>query len=147
LLSWRVAILPFLEQEALYNLFHLDEPWDSPHNKALISLMPPTYACPSARRTEPGLTSYRGVLGKGAPFEVTEGRRLPDFTDGTAFTIMVAEAKEAVPWTKPDELPLDDDPMTLLGRFGSPHPGGFNATFADGSVKFIKNTIAPKIFR
>src|SRR5262249_34008276 len=35
LLSWRVAILPFIEQEALYKKFKLDEPWDSPHNKKL----------------------------------------------------------------------------------------------------------------
>ena len=46
LLSWRVAILPYLEQAALYNKFHLDEPWDSPHNKALIASMPAVYACP-----------------------------------------------------------------------------------------------------
>ena len=42
-----MAILPFLEQQALYSKFKLDEPWDSPHNKALISEMPPTYLCPS----------------------------------------------------------------------------------------------------
>ena len=40
LLSWRVAILPQLEQGALYNEFHLDEPWDSEHNKALVAKMP-----------------------------------------------------------------------------------------------------------
>src|SRR5438477_2970944 len=47
LLSWRVAILPFIEQGELYNKFHTDEPWDSPHNKALLKEMPPTYLCPS----------------------------------------------------------------------------------------------------
>ena len=50
LLSWRVAILPYVEQQALYNKFKLDEPWDSPHNKALIEEMPAVYACPSGKK-------------------------------------------------------------------------------------------------
>src|SRR5262249_7254639 len=55
LLSWRVAILPFIEEEALYRQFKLDEPWDSPHNKKLIPLMPKTYAAPKRIIVEPGL--------------------------------------------------------------------------------------------
>jgi len=47
LLSWRVAILPFIEEEALYKRFKLDEPWDSPHNIALLKEMPQTYALPN----------------------------------------------------------------------------------------------------
>src|SRR5262249_54155708 len=39
LLSWRVAILPFIEQDNLYQQFHLDEPWDSEHNKKLIPML------------------------------------------------------------------------------------------------------------
>ena len=50
LLSWRVAILPFIEQQALFNEFHLDEPWDSTHNKTLIEHMPATSRCPAAAR-------------------------------------------------------------------------------------------------
>ena len=51
LLSWRVLILPYLEQDALYKEFHLDEPWDSEHNRALIDRMPATYRCPDAARS------------------------------------------------------------------------------------------------
>jgi RNA polymerase sigma factor (sigma-70 family) len=40
LLSWRVEILPYLEQHELYKLFKRDEPWDSPHNFKLLSKMP-----------------------------------------------------------------------------------------------------------
>ena len=47
LLSWRVAILPSLGYQSLYNRFRLDEPWDSPHNRALLSQMPAEFACPS----------------------------------------------------------------------------------------------------
>ena len=65
LLSWRVAILPYIEQQELYNKFKLDEPWDSPHNKALIKEMPPIYVCPSRANVEPGTTTYRVFVGQG----------------------------------------------------------------------------------
>ena len=45
LLSWRVLILPYMEQNELFSRFHLDEPWDSPHNRTLIDPIPPTYVC------------------------------------------------------------------------------------------------------
>ena len=55
LLSWRVLILPFLDQQALYDQFHLDEPWDSPHNRTLIAKMPAIFRCPAEkRRPRPG---------------------------------------------------------------------------------------------
>src|SRR5262245_19784659 len=38
--SWRVALLPYLEAQPLYNEYHFDEPWDSEHNKKLIPKMP-----------------------------------------------------------------------------------------------------------
>ena len=49
LLSWRVRILPFLGQDALYRQFHLDEPWDSPHNRTLIDKMPAVYCLPISK--------------------------------------------------------------------------------------------------
>ncbi len=66
LLSWRVAILPFIEQQNLYNEFHLDEAWDSPHNKALIARMPKTYLCPTAPVRQEGTTTYKAFVGGGA---------------------------------------------------------------------------------
>jgi RNA polymerase sigma factor (sigma-70 family) len=46
LLSWRVAILPYIVEDGLYQSFKLDEPWDSPHNKRLLERMPGLYAPP-----------------------------------------------------------------------------------------------------
>ena len=66
LLSWRVAILPYLDELALYEEFHLDEPWDSPHNRELISRMPSGYRCPSATDNTDGMTTYLGAAGPGA---------------------------------------------------------------------------------
>lgn len=146
LLSWRVAILPYIEQEPLYRQFHLDEPWDSPHNKALIASMPAIYACPSAPRgREQGQTPYQVIVGKGALFESPEGVKLQEVIDGTSNTLMIVETKEFIPWTQPDDVEFDpENPLAALGSF---HPGGFNAAFADGSVRFIKTTIAAQVLK
>jgi prepilin-type N-terminal cleavage/methylation domain-containing protein len=148
LLSWRVAILPYVEQQELYNKFKLDEPWDSPHNKALIGEVPATYLCPSRWNPQPGTTTYRLFVGKGAMFEPGQATALANITDGTSNTIMVVEAREDVPWTRPDsDLPFEPDaPASLFGA-GSPHPGGFNALLGSGAVRFIKSSIAVEIFR
>jgi prepilin-type processing-associated H-X9-DG protein len=143
-LSWRVAILPYLEQENLYKQFKLDEPWDSEHNKKLIGAMPKTYALPTAP-LKPGETYYRALVGNGAAFETIRGTRFADFTDGLSNTLLVVEAAEGVPWTKPDEL--EYDPEKPLPKFGTFSNGGFNALFGDGSVRFILPSIAEKTLR
>ncbi len=153
LLSWRVAILPYIEQQGLYNRFKLDEPWDSPHNKELIKEMPPVFVCPSRANVEPGTTTYRVFVGAGALFEKGQDTGIQQITDGTSNTLMIAESTDAVPWTKPDaELPfdpaqLDPDAKPSLFGAGSMHPGGFNASMADGSVRFFKTTINFNVFR
>ncbi|HLN29681.1 MAG TPA: DUF1559 domain-containing protein [Gemmataceae bacterium] len=138
LLSWRVHILPYLGQEALYKEFHLNEPWDSEHNKALIKRMPKVYSCPGAKGSLAGKTTYLGPVGAAMMFTGdSQGIQIKDVTDGTSNTIFVVDASDdrAVIWTKPDDLKIDaKDPLAgLVGH----HPDGFNAAFADGSVHFI----------
>ena len=155
LLSWRVRILPLLGHQALYNEFHLDEPWDSPHNKALIERMPEVFAVPEAPG-EPGTTYYRGFSGEHTFLDpkVPEGVGIASITDGTSNTIAVVEAREAVPWTKPDsDIPFGGDPLkldaiqALRGELGGHFPGGFHALFFDGSVHFIKDSINLVVLR
>jgi prepilin-type processing-associated H-X9-DG protein len=147
LLSWRVALLPFLEQQDLHNQFRLDEPWDSPHNRPLVEQMPPMFSCPSDARVEPGQTGYRIAEGPGASFPGPEGIRMRDILDGSSFTIAVFESDEHAPWTKPGGLPLPveagDAPLPL----GSFHPGGVNAMLFDGSVRFIPETVEQMVIR
>jgi len=113
----RVAILPYLAEETLYKKFKLDEPWDSPNNKALLAEMPTVYLCPSRPNPEPGLTSYQGWNGPMAFFgNPKQPASLAAITDGTSNTIAVTEAKTQRPWTKPDDLPFDPkSTVPLLG--------------------------------
>jgi prepilin-type processing-associated H-X9-DG protein len=141
LLSWRVALLPYIEQGTLYNEFKLDEPWDSPHNKKLIEKMPKIYAPPKPGKA--GYTHLQMVVGPNAlsPFDA----RMPaTFTDGTSNTIAVVEAAQPVIWTKPDDVMLTakDLPKDLKKKFGGLHPGGFNVVMWDGSVRFIKDSVS-----
>jgi len=146
LLSWRVHILPYIEETPLYKQFHLDEPWDSAHNKTLIPLMPKIYANPSSM-PRPGMANYLAVCGKGLMFDGETGRKLSEITDGTSNTIAVVEADDdrAVTWTKPDDWQFD--PQHPMAGLGHTHPGGFNAAFADGSVLFLSQSIDPKMFQ
>jgi prepilin-type processing-associated H-X9-DG protein len=139
LLSWRVSILPYLEQTALYNKFHLNEPWDSPHNKPLGDELVAVYKCPTD--AEPGVnTKYQVVVDPRSMFTgKPKGVTIREVTDGTSNTLLVVEASNSVPWSKPEDLTLSslDDPASGAG---SKHPGGFNASMADGSVRFIKSS-------
>ena len=141
LLSWRVAVLPFIEQNELYNKFKLDEPWDSANNKPLIAEMPRIFLCPSRKNPEAGTTCYCAWTGENTAFDGPNGRGRAAIPDGTSNTLHVVESSTPVIWSKPDDLAFD--PQSKLPNFGagSLHPGGFNTLFADGSVRFLKNTI------
>jgi len=143
LLSWRVHILPFIEQNALYKQFNLDEPWDSPTNKKLIARIPPTYVSPLSKAGKDGKTTYLAVTGKGSIFDGVKGLRFTDVTDGTSNTIMIVEANDtkAVFWTQPEDFPIDaKEPLAGLVR---EEMKGFLAAFADGSVRMLSATIRP----
>jgi uncharacterized protein (TIGR03067 family) len=145
LLSWRVALLPYLDQNELFIQFKLDEPWDSRHNIRLLAKMPRIYAPTGTRPNEPHLTFYQAFVGKGAAFEGERGIQVRDFVDGISQTILLVEAGEPVPWTKPEDLAYAaDQPLPKLGGL---YTDGFHILLADGSVRFVKKKFNEKILR
>ncbi|MGA2253732.1 MAG: DUF1559 domain-containing protein [Thermoguttaceae bacterium] len=146
LLSWRVAILPYVEEQALYQQFHLDEPWDSPNNKKLIEKMPKLYRSP-ASHARPGMTNYVTFRDKDSVFPGKEPVRMTDIPDGTSNTLMAVEVDDskAVIWTKPDDL--DFNPTNPLVGLGNVWHNGFIVLFCDGSVRFISTGIDPAMMK
>jgi hypothetical protein len=137
LLSWRVSILPYIEQANLYNQFKLDEPWDSAHNKQWSAIAVKVFMSPDANPiTPPGMTHYKGFAGPGTVFEPGKKVRIADITDGTSNTILFVEAGDPIPWAKPGDIPFD--PKKPLPKLALPGVEDFvNAALCDGSVRRI----------
>lgn len=135
-LSWRVHLLPLLEHQPLYSRFHLDEPWDSEHNKTLIAEMPEVFGS-----NPEGKTSLHVFVGEKVPFAMEQpGARIRDFIDGTSNTILVVRAAEETSevWTKPGGLKFDsENPYAALGNVGET----FTALFSDGSVRELPTSL------
>jgi hypothetical protein len=145
--SWRTLILPYMEQQALYRSIDLSKPWNDPVNATVLNTHLGTFYCPSATGKE-HMTTYLGIVGREFCFLPTGSRRLSEFTDGTATTLMVIEAGEenAVPWMAPvdadESVVLDFGPKSMLH-----HEGGTNVLFANGSVQFLKASVAAPVRR
>lgn len=141
-LSWRVAILPYIEQGQLYQQFKHDEPWDSEHNKRLIDKMPKVFAPVNGVKADKGHTFYQIFTGREA---IKSGMTIAQITDGTSNTLMVVESGDSVPWTRPEDMLYDSKkPLPKLGAFFN---GDFNALFMDGSVRYVRKGIDEKILR
>ena len=143
-----MAILPqLLDGRALYDQFNLNESWDSPHNKPLLSKMPSAYAIPGIG--DPMTTYYQVFVGDNTLFETRIAKvqgdansvlapravTITDVVDGTSNTLLVVEAAKAVPWTKPEDLPYSPD--ARVPALGGPFREVIHAAVADGSVRCL----------
>ncbi len=137
LYSWRVVILPYLGEKDLYAQFRPGEPWDGAHNKKLLAKMPRVFGPVRGKSDSEQMTYYQAIVGLGAGLEIRQRLIYPgSYPDGLANTIMLAEAAEAVPWSKPADLPYD--PEKPLPRLGGLFPDGFHVVMWNGDTHFFK---------
>ncbi|WP_197443223.1 DUF1559 family PulG-like putative transporter [Lignipirellula cremea] len=141
LLSWRVAILPHLGHQTLYEQFRLDEPWDSPHNLRLVDKMPEVYGA-----SADGLTRIVGFTGNGGILEPTyehyrpqleQGRSIGRVIDGISTTLFAVEAapEKAVIWTQPVDLEYNLE--SSIGDLGQLPDGKVLVVFGDSNSQAL----------
>ncbi len=150
--SWRVLILPYLDEQHLYSQIRLDEPWDSEYNSQFHTQMPSVYLCPQSQfKPDDGFASYNWVVG---PDTISDGPNATKYSDVSARlsnTIGMIEVVRTTCWMAPANnvpqehiLPdLTFSPQTM--GIGSRHPDGMNVGYLDGSVRFMKNGEASQL--
>ncbi|MGL6197028.1 MAG: DUF1559 domain-containing protein [Thermoguttaceae bacterium] len=148
--SWRVLILPYLDEQELYDSIHLDEPWDSEYNQQFHKQMPSIFRCPASVNANNTTTSYTMIVGPDAFSDSGVPTKPDEITDDLASTIMIIERKTPICWMKTDEI-SENAALNGLGidrGAGSDHAtGGANALFFDSSVRFIRKGIPVNILK
>ena len=145
LLSWRVLILPYLDCKDLYDQFHLDEPWDSDHNKQLIEKMPGFYRdYLSKLRDSSGKRTISPSAVRRPSFPARKRENRPrDRPISNPNHAGRGVGRQGRDRTKPDDFEYDEkDPIKgLVGL----NDGFFFTGWADASVDRVKASIDPKI--
>ena len=97
-LSWRVIVLPFMEENIMYDKFDFKQAWDSETNLPLAKQMPKAYGFGEGGEK----TSVCWI-------KATDKKvRFRDIRDGTSNTIMLMENPNKVAWSKPGDLSIDE---------------------------------------
>ena len=146
-LSWRVHLLPFLEENELYKKFRLDEPWNSEHNRKLIDSMPEVFRSPLAEGVEKNKTVYQVPVSSTAFYQPDEEEvaSFKDVTDGSSNTIMIVSTlpERAVIWTQPEDWKVDQkDPRSGLTN---ENKKSFWFAMMDGSVQALSSDVEPEV--
>jgi len=146
-LSWRVDLLPYIEQDSVYRLLNTSEPWDSAKNRP-VSLMAIQQYSDVEDRKDPD-TRWRVFYGEQTPFDPSRGRRstMVSITDGTSNTIMVVESGDKVTWTRFAEIPFDPNNPPSPSTFGRAEKDTFQVLMFDGSVKILKKSMSQQTFK
>lgn len=149
--SWRVLILPFIENGAPFARYRFDEPWDGPNNRKLAAEMPSVYRCPSDAPSGNN-TSYVVVTDPGTMFDGEQSTSPEEIRHRASTTLMIVEvAGESINWMAPEDLDAQQMPFTIggpgSGGISSGHAGGAEVAFADGSVRFVAMSIDANVLR
>lgn len=145
--SWRVLLLPYLDQQDLYGKIRMDEPWDSPYNRQFHDESVEFYQCPAADLA-PGQTSFAVVVGPDVSFRGAERKTLSSFGPNSANMVLVAERKQDVCWMNPTsdvlQVQAEEGVNPRYGSgigIGSHHKRGVNAGLRSGAVRFISDIV------
>ncbi len=146
--SWRVLLLPYLEEEDLYKAYDFSEPWDGPNNRKLLDRCPTIFQCPSERngREQPSSeTSYLAVIGPHTMWPGQQCVKFDDVPDGFSHTIMVVEAADTgIHWLEPRDLHVLQMNPAVNPEHGqgisSKHTGRANVALVDGAVLILPDT-------
>jgi hypothetical protein len=145
-LSWRVRLLPYLHQRELYAQFHLDEPWQGPHNERLLTRMPEAYCSPHLQPSE-GRTNLLAPVGPGTLFSVQRKLSPLEVPDDKSFTIFAVEVDDSLNavWSAPEDLQWD--PARPAAGLGGLRGGRFLALMLDGSTRLISTKADPELLK
>lgn len=149
--SWRVLILPQLDDQPLFDKYRFDEPWDGPNNRLLADSIPAIYRCPADDPTNTS-TNYVAVVGSEAAWSGERPLSIADFSDGPSGVIQLVEvASSGIHWMEPRDLHVIQMAPTVNAKAGqgisSKHIGGAHALFGDGGVRFLDEKTAAKMVR
>ncbi len=145
-LSFRVGLLPYIEQDNLYKQFDKSQAWDSPKNQQYSNIPIATFTSPYGAERASTQTPYRVFYGGGALFnEDGKPTSFAFVSDGTSNTIMMVHAAEHVPWAAPRELLYN--PTGPLPQLWAKDMTGTQILMADGSVRFVSKNVSERTLR
>jgi hypothetical protein len=152
LYSWRVLILPFMDQEHLYKNINLNEPWDSPHNKPILDSSSYAFLCPNLPDENELDTSYVMIVGPDTISDGPHSSSLHDFQDGASNTIFAVEiANSGIHWAEPRDLKADEINYRINDPdhkgISSCHKGYAHVLFGDNTVREMKDSTDPEIVK
>ena len=154
--SWRVLLLPYMDQQPLYDQHRFDEPWDGPNNRKLADQIEWTYSCPEDhpnQRSNPSVeTSYVAIVGDHTAWQGEKALTLADFVDGTSNVLLIVEVHNSgIHWMEPWDLHVSQMATVINAPhgqgIGSAHPGGAQVGLADGSVRFLRDDTPRDVLR
>ncbi|PHS18463.1 MAG: hypothetical protein COA78_02230 [Blastopirellula sp.] len=155
--SWRVLILPFMKQQALYELYDFNEPWDGPNNIKLLDQMPDVFACPGRihHTDHKNCTTYVAVVGENTAWPGAVPGTVAQITDPLDETLMLVESHvDNILWTEPRDLSLDQfnsgehkqHDGHQMSSFFYRYYNGRNALMADGSVQYFAHSASADVW-
>jgi hypothetical protein len=149
--SWRVLILPFLEQRELFNAYDFDEPWNGPNNRKLAGRIGNIYLRSGLESAQIQTTSFVAVVGPETMWRGSQPMNRNDLGDGTHNTLLVVEVPDGqFLWMEPKDLEFDRMSFEIndkMGRGLGSRLGGARVVSADGTLHTLSDDFDPNKLR